>query len=87
MCDLLLISPVTLLRQLSALLFAKYNGTTLVFVFRIHVPLLVFWSIRSIAQICNIIPPKFSLLSLIYCYITFRAFNNNVFNPVVSILA
>jgi hypothetical protein len=56
---MLLISPVTILRQLFALRFAKCNGTSLVFVFRIHIPLLVFWSIRSIAQICNIIPTNF----------------------------
>jgi hypothetical protein len=52
---MLLISPVTILRPLSPLRFAKYK----VFIFCIY---LVFmfdvWSIRSTAQFCNIIIPN-----------------------------
>jgi hypothetical protein len=73
---MLLISPVTILRPLLPLRFAKYKYIYRVYFLSVHVRLLVFWSMRSIADICNIILPSFHCLSLICYYIAFWAFSD-----------
>ena len=68
---MLLISPVTILRPLSPLHAATYKRNYRLYLLRVLVRLLVFWSIRLIAEICNIILPNFHYLSLICYYIAF----------------
>ena len=59
---MLLVSPLTILRPLSPLYTAKYKDIYLLYLIRIHVRHLVFWSIRSIAQFCNVILPNIHYL-------------------------
>jgi len=67
---MLSIGPVTILRPLSVLRFAKHKVIYLLCLLRIHVPLLVFRSTRSIAEICTIILSNIHYLlscTVIYC--------------------
>lgn len=59
---MLLTRPFTILRPLSPLRFVRYKDIYLLYLLRIHVRLLVFWSIRSIAQFYNIILPNIHYL-------------------------
>jgi hypothetical protein len=43
----------------------------------------VFWSLRLIIELCNIIFSNFQYLALLYYYIPFRVFSASVLNLMV----
>jgi len=65
-------------QTVSPLHIAKYKGSYRLYLLSIHVRLLVFWSIRSIAAICCIIIINFHSFSLLAYCIAF-IFVNTIF--------